>query len=68
MEDREQIVDLFAAQRFVTIPVVDLDERLLGVIKNEDIIKASQEDATADLQTMVGASRDERALSPRGRT
>jgi magnesium transporter len=64
MEDREQIVDLFAAQRFVTIPVVDLDERLLGVIKNEDIIKASQEDATADLQTMVGASRDERALSP----
>ena len=64
MEDREQIVELFAAQRFMTIPVVDLDERLLGVIKNEDIIKASQEDATADLQTMVGASRDERALSP----
>lgn len=64
MEDREQIVELFTAQRFMTIPVVDLDERLLGVIKNEDIIKASQEDATADLQTMVGASRDERALSP----
>ncbi|MDH4185581.1 MAG: magnesium transporter [Nitrospira sp.] len=64
MEDREQIVERFAAQRFMTIPVVDLDERLLGVIKNEDIIKASQEDATADLQTMVGASRDERALSP----
>ncbi len=64
MENREQIVDLFAAQRFMTIPVVDLDERLLGVIKNEDIIKASQEEATADLQTMVGASRDERALSP----
>lgn len=64
MEDREQIGELFAAQRFMTIPVVDLDERLLGVIKNEDIIKASQEDATADLQTMVGASRDERALSP----
>jgi magnesium transporter len=42
---------------------VDLDGRLLGVIKNEDIIKASQEDATADLQTMVGASKDERALS-----
>lgn len=64
MENREELVDLFAAQRFVTIPVVDLDERLLGVIKNEDIVKASQEEATADLQTMVGASRDERALSP----
>lgn len=64
MENREALIELFTAQRFVTIPVVDLDERLLGVIKNEDIIKASQEDATADLQTMVGASRDERALSP----
>ena len=64
MENREQIVALFTTQRFVTIPVVDLDERLLGVIKNEDIIKASQEEATADLQTMVGASKDERALSP----
>jgi magnesium transporter len=63
MENREEIVALFAGRRLVTIPVVDLDGRLLGVIKNEDIIKASQEDATADLQTMVGASKDERALS-----
>ncbi len=64
MENREEIVDLFAGRRLLTIPVVDLDGRLLGVIKNEDIVKASQEDATADLQTMVGASKDERALSP----
>lgn len=64
MENREEIVDLFTEQRLMTIPVVDLDGRLLGVIKNEDIVKASQEDATADLQTMVGASKDERALSP----
>jgi len=64
MENREEIVDLFSGRRLLTIPVVDLDGRLLGVIKNEDIVKASQEDATADLQTMVGASKDERALSP----
>lgn len=64
MENREEIVDLFTGRRLVTIPVVDLDGRLLGVIKNEDIVKASQEDATADIQTMVGASKDERALSP----
>jgi magnesium transporter len=34
------------------------------VVRNEDIIKASQEDASADLLTMVGANKDERALSP----
>ena len=64
MANREEIVEMFEAQRLMSIPVVDLDQRLLGVIKYEDIVKASQEDATADLQTMVGASRDERALSP----
>jgi magnesium transporter len=64
LESREEIVELFRERHFFTIPVVDLDNRLLGVIRNEDIIKASQEDATADLQTMVGANKDERALSP----
>jgi magnesium transporter len=63
LESREEIVELFKERHFFTIPVVDLDDRLLGVVRNEDIIKASQEDATADLQTMVGANRDERALS-----
>lgn len=64
MENREEIVQLFAERKLLTIPVVDLDNRLLGVIRNQDIFQAGQEDATADLQTMVGASRDERALSP----
>ena len=64
LENREQIVELFSERHVFTIPVVDLDGVLLGVIRNEDIVKASQEDATADLQTMVGASKDERALSP----
>lgn len=64
LESREQIVELFSERHLFTIPVTDLDGHLLGVIRNEDIIKASQEDATADLQTMVGANKDERALSP----
>jgi magnesium transporter len=64
LESREEIVELFKERHFFTIPVVDLDDRLLGVVRNEDIIKASQEDATADLLTMVGANKDERALSP----
>jgi magnesium transporter len=64
LESREQIVELFSERHLFTIPVVDLDNRLLGVIRNEDIVKASQEEAMADLQTMVGANKDERALSP----
>ena len=63
LESREQIVELFSQRLLFTIPVVDLDGHLLGVIRNQDIIKASQEDATADILTMVGANKDERPLS-----
>jgi magnesium transporter len=64
MEHRDRIVELFNERKLLTIPVVDLDGQLLGVIRNRTILHASQEEATADLQTMVGASADERALSP----
>lgn len=64
LENREQIVDLFNEHKLVTMPVTDLDGHLLGIIRNRSIVQASQEEATADLQTMVGASADERALSP----
>lgn len=60
---REDIVDLFSRHRLRLVPVVDLDNRLLGIIRQSAVIKAAQEEAAADLQAMVGVSRDERALS-----
>ena len=64
LENREELIELFEQRKLFSIPVTDLDGHLLGNIRNDVIFKAGQEEATADLQTMVGASRDERALSP----
>jgi magnesium transporter len=64
LENREEIVEIFNEWKVVTIPVTDLDGHLLGVIRNRDIIQVEKEEATISLQTMVGASKDERALSP----
>lgn len=60
---REEIIDLFTRYRLRVLPVVDIDDRLLGVIRQSTVIKATQEEAATDLQAMVGVSRDERALS-----
>jgi magnesium transporter len=60
---REEIIDLFTRYRLRLLPVVDLDDRLLGVIRQSAVINATQEEAATDLQAMVGVSRDERALS-----
>jgi magnesium transporter len=61
---RDEAVEAFERLRPGSLPVVDFDGRLLGVIRQDALLAAAQEAATADLQTMVGASKDERALSP----
>ena len=59
----EQIAEIFSENTFFDLPVVDVNGVLLGVIVNANLMQTVQEDTTADIQTMVGVSREERALS-----
>ncbi|NIR32162.1 MAG: magnesium transporter [Gammaproteobacteria bacterium] len=61
---REEVVELLTRAGVRLLPVVDLAGRVLGVIRQEGLVKAVQEEAAADLSAMVGGSREERALSP----
>jgi magnesium transporter len=63
MAPKDEVVDLLTQGKLTALPVLDLDGRLLGVIQHEALVTAAQEEATADMLTMVGASKDERALS-----
>lgn len=45
------------------LPVIDFSGRLVGVIHQSELVSAMQEETSLDIQTMVGASKDERALS-----
>jgi magnesium transporter len=61
---REEVVEVFERGIGTTIPVVDFEDRPVGVIRNDVLVAAAQQEATADLQKMVGGSTEERALSP----
>jgi magnesium transporter len=61
---REEVVELFAERPLSSLPVLDVDGRLLGVVRHAAVVAAAEAEATADIQTMVGASAEERALSP----
>jgi magnesium transporter len=63
LASREEVVDLLEQFKLVDLAVVDAEGRLLGVIYHAKLIKAIQAEASADIQTMVGASAEERALS-----
>jgi|AZIJ01.1.fsa_nt_gi magnesium transporter len=57
------LVALFDRSRVDSIPVVDQDFKLLGIVRYGNLFQAAEEAATAGIQRMVGASADERALS-----
>lgn len=60
---REEVVEKIERQRVPALPVVSVTGRLIGVIHQAALLSAVQEEASLDIQTMVGVSRDERALS-----
>lgn len=64
MDPQEEIVTRLEQFHLEELPVLDIHGRLLGVIRSEVLLQTLQDDASADLQMMVGVSRDERALSP----
>ncbi|MGH0030401.1 MAG: magnesium transporter, partial [Myxococcota bacterium] len=60
---RDDVMAQLAERRGSSLPVVDYDGRVLGVLRQDELLTVAQEDAAADAVAMVGAGRDERALS-----
>jgi magnesium transporter len=63
LEPREDFVDRLQQSPITELPVVNLHGRFVGVIRQSGLIAAVEQETSVDVQTMVGASRDERALS-----
>jgi len=63
---REEVVETMERNRMASIPVVDYDEKPIGIIRLDELVSAMGKEHTADLVSMTGASKDERALSSVG--
>ena len=63
MATREEVGEKMEAHRLSDLAVLDLDGRLIGVIRHASMVEAEKERASVGIQTMVGVSRDERATS-----
>jgi magnesium transporter len=63
LDPREDVVDILERQPITELPVVNLDGRFVGVIRHAALVAVIEQESSVDIQTMVGASRDERALS-----
>ncbi len=66
MASKDEVVELMDLYRLTDLPVLDIDGRLIGAVRHQHLVAAAEDEATAAIQTMVGVSRDERALSSVG--
>ncbi len=57
--DREQVALLIAEHNLVSLPVVGANNDLLGIVTVDDVIDIMQDEATEDIQKLVGAGYDE---------
>jgi magnesium transporter len=58
-EDQEEVARLFQRYDLVSAPVVDADDRLVGVITFDDVADVIEEEAEEDIKALGGVTRDE---------
>lgn len=63
MASREEVLEAIERETLLQIPVTDINNHLLGIIRNDTLMSASKEEFTENLQAMFGAGREEHALS-----
>jgi magnesium transporter len=60
---QEEVIEKMQQDQITDLPVIDFNGKLLGVIYQSKLAVAMEQESTLDMQMMVGASRDEGALS-----
>jgi magnesium transporter len=60
--DREEVARIVATYNLLAIPVVDQENKLVGIITVDDVIDVMREEATEDIYALAGVEADDRAL------
>jgi magnesium transporter len=59
MDDQEEVARLFGKYNLVAVPVIDTENRLVGVITVDDVVDVIEEEADEDLKALGGVTSDE---------
>ncbi|MDZ8185202.1 MAG: magnesium transporter [Nostoc sp. ChiSLP02] len=60
---QEEVAQIMKRYDLIAIPVVDREDRLVGIVTIDDVIDILEEEATEDIQKLAGVGGDEAALS-----
>jgi magnesium transporter len=59
LEDKENVAKTFSKYNFLALPVVDKEDKLVGIVTFDDAIDVIQDEATEDLEKMAAIAPSE---------
>src|SRR5688572_3958520 len=62
--DQEEVARQVASYNLLAVPVVDAENKLVGIITVDDVIDVIKDEATEDLLRLAGVSIDDGVLTP----
>ena len=65
-EDREYVASVFEKYDFLAVPVVDGDNRLVGIVTIDDVIDVIQEENTEDIEKMAAILQTDKPYTKTG--
>ena len=60
--DQEEVARIVSQYNFLAVPVVDSDEKLLGIVTVDNVVDVIREEATEDFLQLAGAGKDREIL------
>lgn len=58
--DQEEIAQIFKQYDIITLPIVDTENRLVGIVTIDDIIDVMEEEATEDIEIMAAITPNDK--------
>jgi magnesium transporter len=62
--DQEEVARMVASYNLLAVPVVDAENKLVGVITVDDVIDVIKDEATEDVFRLAGVSKEDGVLTP----
>ena len=66
LDDQEQVAQMFSNYDFLALPVVDNEQRIVGIVTIDDAIDVIQEEATVDIEKMAAVLPSDRPYMKTG--
>lgn len=60
--DQEEVAKIVSRYNYLAVPVIDVDNKILGIVTVDDVVDVIREEATEDFLQMAGVGKDREIL------